>query len=116
MHAFGVPDVAGLIGGLAAVVEDGALPLDLTRHWTGFAALLTFAVAYLMVASEEKLHLRKSMPVVLAAGVIWALVGLAYARAGDAGVAASAVRAAIADFGEIFLFLLVAMTYVNTME
>ena len=90
--------------------------LDLTRHWTGFAALAVFFAAYLLVMSEEVLHLRKSKPVVLSAGIIWMLVAWAYAQAGNTEAAAAAVRHNLVEFGELFLFLLAAMTYVNTME
>lgn len=90
--------------------------LDLTRHWVGYLALFVFAVTYLTVMVEERLHIRKSQPVIMAAGVIWALVAFAYVRAGDASTAAEAVRHSIAEYGELFLFILVAMTFVNTME
>ena len=89
---------------------------DLTTHPLGIAALLVFVIAYLLVMQEERLHLRKSKPVVLAAGVIWTLVALAYAGSPDQEVVAGAVRGNILEFGELFLFLLAAMTYVNTME
>jgi Na+/H+ antiporter NhaD/arsenite permease-like protein len=94
-----------------------AAPLnDLTRTGYGLAALAVFAVAYLLVMSEEKLHLRKSKPVMVAAGLIWAIVGIAFARAGDTTTAATALRHALAEYAELFLFVLVAMTFVNTLE
>lgn len=96
--------------------EVAAARLDLTTHWVGFAGLGIFVVAYLAVMAENRLQLRKSKPMVLAAGLIWALVALAYARAGDHTTAAEAVRHNLAEYGELFLFVLVAMTYVNTME
>ena len=103
----------------AAILQEAAhaaARLDLTRHWVGYAAIAVFAAAYLMVMLEEKLHIRKSKPVMLAAGVLWALLGLAYVRAGDTSTAAAALREAIGEYGELFLFVLVAMTFVNTME
>ncbi len=90
--------------------------LDLTTHWLGLAALAIFALAYLAVAFEERLGVRKSVPMLLAAGVIWVLVGGAYALAGDPGAAATAARHNLLEFAELFLFLIVAMTYVNTLE
>jgi hypothetical protein len=53
--------------------------LDLTGHWAGRAALAIFAVAYAVVIAEETLDLRKSKPVMVAAGAIWILVALAHA-------------------------------------
>ncbi len=40
-------------------------------------ALAVFVLAYALVIAEEFTQLRKSKPVVLAAGVIWVLVGVA---------------------------------------
>ena len=52
---------------------------DLTQHPVGYLALLIFFVAYEFVAVEEVIQLRKSKPVMLAGGVIWALLGTVYA-------------------------------------
>ena len=90
--------------------------VDLTGHWVGIAALVIFGFAYLLVILEEHLHLRKSIPVLVAAGLIWVLIGLVYAQLGDTHGAEEAFRHNLLDFAEIFLFLIVAMTYVNTME
>jgi Na+/H+ antiporter NhaD/arsenite permease-like protein len=90
--------------------------LDLTRHWVGFAALGIFALAYITVMLEERLHLRKSKPVMVGAGLIWALIGFAYVRAGDTTTAAEALRHSLGEYAELFLFVLVAMTFVSTME
>ena len=45
-------------------------PPNLTGHWVGFAALALFAAAYVLVIAEEAIHLRKSKPVVVAAGLM----------------------------------------------
>ena len=90
--------------------------LDFTRHWTGLAALVVFVVAYVMVISEETLRMRKSKPVMVAAGLIWILTAVAYMEVGDTHTAAQAFRIDLLDFAEVFLFVLAAMTYINTME
>ena len=54
--------------------------LNLTGHWAGLLSLVIFVVAYVMVIFEEATHMRKSKPVMLAAGLIWALIGVAYAH------------------------------------
>lgn len=41
-----------------------------------FLALAIFVIAYGLVMAEEFIHLKKSKPVVLAAGVIWAIVAV----------------------------------------
>jgi NhaD family Na+/H+ antiporter len=90
--------------------------LDLTISFYGFAALAIFAIAYIFVIFEEATEMRKSKPVLLAAGLIWALIGLAYARAGQPEAGKAAAEHIIYEYGELLLFLLVAITYVNTLE
>ena len=90
--------------------------LDLTGTWFGYLSLLIFVVAYILVILEETTQLRKSKPVLMAAGLIWALIGMAYAAAGLGEQAEAAAQRVILDYGELFLFLLVAITYVNTLE
>jgi Na+/H+ antiporter NhaD/arsenite permease-like protein len=90
--------------------------LDLTMSVFGFSALLIFAAAYVLVVLEEATAMRKSKPVLVAAGLIWALIGIAYTGAGIPDVAKKAAEHTIYEYGELFLFLLVAITYVNTLE
>jgi len=89
---------------------------DLTTHPIGILALAIFVIAYLLVVVEETIHLRKSKPVLVAAGVIWALIGIAYSKLGRSQQAYEAAAHTIFEYGELFLFLLVAITYVNTLE
>ena len=56
----------------------GHEPMDLTSSSVGYFALLLFIVAYFFVMAEEFTHLRKSKPVILAAGIIWAMIGWVY--------------------------------------
>ncbi len=89
---------------------------DLTTHWIGFACIALFVAAYALVIMEEWLGLRKSIPVLMAAGLIWTLIGIAYAQLGDTHGAAETVRHSLLEYAELFLFLLVAMTYINTLQ
>jgi NhaD family Na+/H+ antiporter len=90
--------------------------VDLTTHWVGIAAIVLFIAAYLLVITEEFTNLRKSKPVMLAAGIIWALVAYQYAGSDYPDAAAEAVRDYLTEFAQLFLFLLAAMTYVNAMS
>ena len=90
--------------------------MDLTAHWVGIAAIVIFVLAYSLVIVEEFTHLRKSVPVIFAAGVIWAIIAAQYAVGGIEGETHEAVRHFLVEFGELFLFLLCAMTYVNSMS
>ncbi len=90
--------------------------MDLTAHWVGITAIVLFVAAYMLVITEEFTHLRKSKPVMLAAGIIWALVAYQYAGTDHPDAAAEAVRDYLTEFAQLFLFLLAAMTYVNAMS
>ncbi len=90
--------------------------MDLTGHWVGVTALFIFALAYLLVIVEEFTHLRKSKPVILAAGIIWAIIAYQYAAESVSHETEEAVRHFLTEFAELFLFLLTAMTYVNAMS
>lgn len=96
-----------------AAVES-AVP-DLTKTFFALAALAAFVVAYVFVTAEEFTHLRKSKPMVVAATIAWILVALAWERHGLTG-AADLLRHNLLEFAELLLFLLAAMTYVNTLE
>jgi len=105
-----------LLPGLTLAAEADPSRLDLTDHWVGFASIAIFVVAYLFVMAEEFTHLRKSKPVMLAAGIIWMLVAWVYSQNDLPNAAEHAVRHNILEFAELFLFLLAAMTYINAME
>lgn len=103
----------------ATVLASGAgaaEPLDATGSWAGWAVLLVFAIAYMFAIGEETLRLRKSMPVLVGAGVIWLLVAITYAEHGDSHQAEVLFRTGIEQYTELFLFLLAAMTYINAMS
>ncbi|MCU7835869.1 MAG: sodium:proton antiporter NhaD [gamma proteobacterium symbiont of Taylorina sp.] len=91
-------------------------PLDLTSSPIGFISLLVFFIAYLFVMAEEFTLLRKSKPVILAAGIIWAMIGWVYLNHGMSELAEQAIRHNLLEYSELMLFLLVAMTYINGME
>lgn len=90
--------------------------LDLTSHPVGYIALIIFVIAYFFVMAEEFTHLRKSKPVILAAGIIWAMIAFVYVQNDLPHATEVAIRHNLLEFSELFLFLLVAMTYINAME
>lgn len=89
--------------------------LDLTNHLVGYLALIVFVLAYALVIFEEQLHLRKSKPVLLAAGIIWVMIAIVYQQNGFDHAAEIALRHNFLEYSELFFFLLVAMTYINAM-
>lgn len=102
--------------GAALAAASGSHNLDLTSHWVGYTAIAIFALAYLLVMAEEFTHLRKSKPVILAAGLIWSMIAWYYASHGLTTEAEAAVRHNLLEYAELMLFLLVAMTYINAMD
>ncbi len=89
--------------------------LSFTDHWTGYLALAVFLAAYVLVIVEENLDLRKSKPVMVAAGVIWILTAIAYASQDRSHAVAEILRHNLLEYAELLLFLLSAMTFINTM-
>jgi len=90
--------------------------LGLTGTERGIYTVLIFLVAYGFVMAEEFTHLRKSKPVIFAAAVIWGHVAI---LAQEAGVSGEELHKAfehdLKEYAELMLFLLVAMTYINSM-
>ena len=89
--------------------------LDLTTHFSGYLVLLVFLIAYTLVVLEEKLHLQKSKPVLVAAGIIWAIIAYVYKSHGLNDIARQALEHNFLEYTELFFFLLVAMTYISAM-
>jgi Na+/H+ antiporter NhaD/arsenite permease-like protein len=100
-----------------AGMAQAAGPLALTSAPIGIAAVVVFVVAYAFVVLEERLHLRKSKPVMLGAALIWGLI--AWHGATDPAVGAdfagAAFRHVFLEFAELFFFLVVAMSFVAAM-
>lgn len=108
--------IIGCAAAPSAVQAAGPGSLVLVEHWVGVTALVLFVAAYVLVVLEEFTELRKSKPVLLAAGLIWAVIGYEYANHNLIHATEEAVRIFLVEFAELFLFLLVAMTYVNSMS
>mgnify|MGYP003634479030 FL=1 len=108
--------ILGLLSSAGVLAsESNGLPLDLTDHWVGYASVFIFIAAYVFVILEEKIHLRKSKPVLLAAGLIWILIAIVYNTHDMPHSVEPAIRHNFLEYAELFFFLLVAMTYINAM-
>jgi NhaD family Na+/H+ antiporter len=105
-----------LLPGLSLASAAAGERLDLTGHWVGVFGLTVFVLAYILVMVEEFTHLRKSKPVIIAAGLIWGTIGWVYVQHGLPHAAEVAARHNLLEYAELMLFLLVAMTYINSME
>jgi len=104
-----------LIPGSVFSAEANIDTLDLTNHISGYLALLIFFIAYTLVVFEEKLHLQKSKPILVAAGIIWAIIAYIYKTHNLSELARQALEHNFLEYTELFFFLLVAMTYISAM-
>lgn len=109
-----LPSLAMATEGESAVIA--VQPIDLTMHWAGYLALIIFSVAYILAMTEEVTDLKKSKPMVFAASLIWILIAGVYARGGMSEQAGLAFRSCLEGYAELFLFIMVSMTYLNAME
>ena len=93
----------------------GSIP-DITMTWAGFASLFIFTVGYYFVATEEKYHIDKAKPALLMGTFIFMVIAFYYAINGmDMNLVHTQAQHLILEIAEIFFFLLVAMTYIETM-
>jgi len=90
--------------------------INLTNHWAGILSLIIFVTAYGFVMAEEFTHLRKSKPVILAAGAIWAIIAIAYGGSTHVEIVEETFRHGLLEYAELAFFLLVAMTYIAALE
>lgn len=89
---------------------------DLTMTWIGFASLFIFIAGYYFVAAEEKYHLDKSKPALFIGTFLFILIAFYYALNGmDMDLVHTQVEHTILEIAEIFFFLFVAMTYIESM-
>ena len=89
--------------------------MDLLNHPVGIISIILFIIAYAFVMTEEITHLRKSKPVLFAAGIIWAMIAWVGVQTGDSYAVKKELMHAFDEFNQLMLFLLVAMTYINSM-
>ena len=90
--------------------------MELLNHPVGIASLILFLIAYGFVMTEEVTNLRKSKPVLLAAGIIWVMIAGVGAKNGNSEHVEEAIMHAFSEFSQLMLFLLVAMTFINAMS
>jgi len=89
---------------------------DLTMTWVGIVSLAIFIVSYYFVATEEKYEIDKAKPALLAGTFLFMLIASYYAMNGlDMNLVHNEVKHLILEIAEIFFFLFVAMTYIESM-
>jgi len=90
--------------------------VNLTTTWVGWLSLAVFVVAYYFIATEEQYEINKAKPALFAGTFMFMLIGIYYAINGlDPVPMHNELEALILEIAEIFFFLLVAMTYIETL-
>ncbi len=94
----------------------GETPADLTFTWVGISALVIFVIGYYFVAMEEKFHIDKAKPALFIGTFMFIIVAIYYAMNGlNMDLVHTQAKHLILEIAEIFFFLFVAMTYIETL-
>ncbi|RXK14063.1 sodium:proton antiporter [Halarcobacter mediterraneus] len=94
----------------------GEIAPDLTMTWVGFACLFIFVVGYYFVAAEEKYGIDKAKPALFIGTFMFVLVALYYALNDlSMDLVHTQAQHLILEIAEIFFFLFVAMTYIESL-
>ncbi|BDX07120.1 hypothetical protein MACH26_26410 [Planctobacterium marinum] len=76
--------------------------INLTQHWLGYVVLALFILAYLLVMLEDKIHLKKSKPVLMVAGIIWAIIAWYYHNEEKSHMIAPAINEYFLEYTQLF--------------
>ncbi|MCJ7765783.1 MAG: sodium:proton antiporter NhaD [Thiovulaceae bacterium] len=90
--------------------------LDLSTTWVGFAVLAVFIIGYYFIATEEKYEINKAKPALFIGTFSFMLIGIFYTLNGmDPTPLHHEMTLLIEEIAEIFFFLFVAMTFIETL-
>ena len=90
--------------------------INLATTWVGWLSLIVFVVAYYFIATEEKYEVNKAKPALFSGTFMFMLVGVYYAINGiNPDPLHEELEHLILEIAEIFFFLFVAMTYIETL-
>lgn len=93
-----------------------AIQLDLKDHFIGYLAIAFTVMAYALAMTEDLHQLSKAKPMVLGSGLIWVSIFIYYrVEFGAAKDVAAAFQSNLTAYAELFLFITVSMTFLNTM-
>ena len=90
--------------------------LDLTTTWVGYLNLVIFVVAYYLIATEEHYEINKAKPALFAGTAMFFAIGIYYALNGlNPDPLHEEMVKLVEEIAEIYFFLFVAMTYIETL-
>ncbi len=102
--------------GLCFANDGSASSLDLSMTWVGIISLIIFVIGYFFIAAEEVFHINKAKPALFIGTFIFILIGF-YMSANhiDMHGLQNEVNHLIIEIASIIFFLMVAMTYIETL-
>ncbi len=90
--------------------------LNLTNTWVGWAVLAVFVIGYILIATEEKWDMNKAKPALFIGTFSFVLIGVYYSLNGlNITPLHHQLKELIEEIAEIFFFLFVAMTYIESL-
>ena len=105
-----------LFGFLFASGGEVGEKLDLTNSWVGILSLVIFVIGYFFIAAEEKYHINKAKPALFIGTFMFMLIGFYFAiNHMDTNPLHEEISHLILEIAEIFFFLFVAMTFIETL-
>jgi len=105
-----------IIGLSASLLANELGNPNLTYTWIGVATLLIFIIGYFFIANEEKYHVDKAVPALFIGIFSFLLIAVYYYMNGlDIHLVHDEAEKVILEIAEIFFFLFVAMTYIESL-
>jgi len=99
-----------------AATQHAVMDVNLATTWVGWLSLAVFVIAYYFIATEDKYEVNKAKPALFAGTFMFMLIGIYYAINGmNPDPLHDELEHLILEIAEIFFFLLVAMTYIETL-
>ena len=97
-------------------MEEALHTVNMTQSLYGWIVFGIFILGYFFIAAEEKYHINKSKPALFIGTFMFVLIGAYYSFNGyNVDVLHTEMGHLILEIAEIFFFLFVAMTFIETM-
>jgi len=105
-----------LLPSLGFAEEITAVQVDLKHHFIGYFAIAMTVLAYAIAMTEDLHQMSKAKPMVLGSAIIWFAIFIYYSYAyGTAKYVVPAFQSNLTAYAELFLFITVSMTFLNSM-
>lgn len=102
--------------GVVNAASHAVVDVNLATTWVGWLSLAVFIVAYYFIATEDKYEVNKAKPALFAGTFMFMLIGVYFAINGmNPDSLHTELEHLILEIAEIFFFLLVAMTFIETL-